>query len=204
MKREIHREPRSAVVLRHTREAMRTDTRMCIRKFASRVAEHYISTVDEHDREIQFHVGTTLDTACDAEKANAQLIGRFLNGTVRLPADLEEAWVHALPEPHRLECARELARRYGFLGAVIPDESDTPVSSVGDLAIRFGAAMQTLGPILADGRIDHDDCPEQVLNCIKLGTDLVAAWATLNQQLLAVLPPQIRVAQLKAKNAAQA
>lgn len=192
------REPRSAVVLRHTRDAMRTDTRMCIRKFASRVAENYMAAVDEHDREISFHVGTTIDTACDAEKANAQLIGRILNGTVRLPDDLEEAWVQALPDPHRLDCARELARRYGFLGAMMPTESDTPVNTAGDLALRFGAALQALGPILADGRIDQNDCPQQVLDCLRLGTDMAAAWMTLSKQLLDALPPQMQAQQLRA------
>lgn len=187
-------EPRSAVIVRHTHAAMRSSVRMCIRKFASRVAEHYTGRYAEGDRHIVFHHGTTIDTATEAEKANAQIVTRFMDGTVRFPADLEESWVAALVDPFRMDCARELAQRYGFIGAMAPRTRGEPVWTMGDMALRFGSMMQAIAPIIADGRIDQADCPAQILEALKLWTDMQAAGVALQQQLLNALPAQARKA----------
>lgn len=133
-------EPRSAVVFRHTTDAIRnsahTDSSL-----AQSIAEQYMADVAPGERILQFHVGVDADSTEKALKANGQIIARIRNGTVKMPVDLEESWVRALPPQWRDACARELARRYGFLGARIP-------------------TLEALTNILADGRICPKDIPE--------------------------------------------
>lgn len=176
--------PRSQVIFAYTERAKR-EHGMCLRKFASRVAEQYQHRVPAiADRIIAFHVGTTIDAACAAEKANAQIVTRILNGTVKLPADLEESWVHELPEPLRTECARDLARRYGFAAAQLPAGEGNPAAGIAGLASEFGDTMRALAPLLADGKIDEFDSPEMLDEALKQGTDLMAAWLGLQQAIV--------------------
>lgn len=112
-------EPRSQVIFRfHQRVLFETGT--CERTLASKIADNYMALVAEPHRIVEFHAGTTAESAEKAMKANAQIVKRYTTGAVKLPVDLEEAWVRAFPETIRLECKRELARRYGFLGAKAP------------------------------------------------------------------------------------
>lgn len=182
-----HREPRSQVIFRFTTEAVRR-TEFCLRKIASRVVEGYHQAVHVSERTVEFHVGTTVDSLCEAEKANAQLLGRMMKGDARLPVDLEEAWVAALPEPYREECARELVRRQGFLAARPPNDSKgTGVTGVADLAREFAQTVEAVAPILADGRVDAHD-RRHIKKALKESNDLMAVLVTLQQQLTSALP----------------
>ena len=111
MKPDPHfHEPRSAVVFRHTADAVRnsghTDTSL-----AQAIADQYTADVAPGERIVQFHAGEDADSMERALKANAQIIGRIRNGTVKMPVDLEESWVRALPAHWRDACSRELAQR---------------------------------------------------------------------------------------------
>lgn len=185
MTREPH-DTRAAVVFRHTWAALRSSA-LCERKLAARIAEAYIARVPLADRVVAFHAGTTTDDLLRAEKANAQLFGRFLRGVVKLPADLEEAWVQALPEPHREECARELVRRYGFLPARAPTSGAGPVATLGVLLREFGETVGALEPIVADGRVDGADAPH-LKRALKELNDLQAALVSFQAQLTDALP----------------
>lgn len=184
---QLHAEPRSAVIFRHTQNAIH-NSKLCLRKLATRIAEQYMAQVPQPRRIVAFHVGTTTDALVKAESANAQLIGRFFAGIVKLPADLEEAWVAALPEAVARECRRELVRRHGFLAAEAPGAAKGgDVASIGELAREFGETMTALAPVLADGRIDAADAP-YLKRALKESADLMAALVTLQTQLAAALP----------------
>lgn len=153
-------EPRSAVVFRHTTDAIRnsahTDSSL-----AQAIADQYMADVAPGERILQFHVGIDADSTEKALKANGQIIARIRNGTVKMPVDLEESWVRALPPQWRDACARELARRYGFLGARIPMmEPHAGVLAVARLSVEFGHTLEALTNILADGLICPKDIPE--------------------------------------------
>lgn len=155
-----YQEPRSAVVFRHTTEAIRnsnhTDT-----SFAQAVADQYQADVAPGERIVQFHTGDDADSIERALKANAQILGRIRNGTVKMPVDLEESWVRALPAQWRDACSRELAQRYGFLGARIPMlEPHAGVLAVARLSVEFGHTLEALTNILADGHVCAKDVPE--------------------------------------------
>lgn len=189
MKRESHFLPlRSAVIYGHT-SAMINASALCVRKFAMRVAEQYMALVAPHQRQAKFRWGVTLDDLAKAEVHNAQILSRYMDGTVKvLPADLEDAWVLALPEPYRSECERDLARRRGVLPVKVMDQTEAAEAvGMGDLAREFGQLFEALSPALADGRITEADLPHarKILN---ESDDLIAAVLSVRREITALLP----------------
>lgn len=158
--------------------------------FAQRLADAYHASTPLPDRVIELHAGTTADAQLRAMKQNATTVSRLVSGAIRFPLDLLDAWAQALPDGLDLEFRREMARRLGFLGALPPSGAGS-TSDVGALAAEFGQTMTALAPLLADGRIDASDCPALVRQALREGTDLMAAWMTLQAQLLAALPEQL-------------
>ena len=155
--------------------------------FAQRLADAYHAATPLPDRVIELHAGTTADAQLRAMKQNATTVSRLVSGAIRFPLDLLDAWAQALPDGLDLEFRREMARRLGFLGALPPSGAGS-TSDVGALAAEFGQTISALAPLLADGRIDARDCPALVRQALREGTDLMAAWMTLQAQLLAALP----------------
>lgn len=152
-------EPRSKVIFRHTARCIRNSTHTD-RSFAGLIAESYMRLVAPGERIVQFHIGTDIDSIEKAQSRNAKLIERFINGTVKVPADLEEAWVSAMPQPWRDECERELAQRYGFLGVREPSERvGAELLSAAGALVEMGHVMEALAQIVADGRITTADVP---------------------------------------------
>ncbi len=183
------REPRSQVIFRYTNDVLR-HTALCRRKLAARIADAYMERIAPGERIVEFHTGTTTDQLIAAEQANAQLVARFMQGLVKLPADLEEAWVSSLPEPYREECLRELVRRHGFLAAKPPSEGKgAGLAGIADLAREFAQTLEALAPIFADGLIDANDRPH-LKKALKETTDMMAALVSLQAQLTAALPDQ--------------
>lgn len=154
--------------------------------FAQRLADAYHAATPLPDRVIELHAGTTADAQLRAMKQNATTVSRLVSGAIRFPLDLVEAWADALPDELGLAFRREVARRLGFVGALPPSQA-APGADVGALASEFGATMQALAPLLADGRIDDADSPALIRRALREGTDLVAAWITVQQQLLAAM-----------------
>src|SRR5688572_24462662 len=101
MKRAPHfQPPRQSVIYGYTRR-MLDETATNANSFAMVVAEKYLAMVAPDVRCVPFRLGDG-DELLKAMKNNAQILRRFMDNTVRtLPVDLEDAWVMALPEPHR-------------------------------------------------------------------------------------------------------
>lgn len=181
-----YREPRAAVIFRFTTDAIRNSHHNDA-SFAQAVADAYMDQVAPEERTTQFHAGTDLASIEKAGKLNAKLIERFRNGTVKLPADLEEAWVAALPKPWRLDCARELARRYGFIGARVPSSAAAgQMLCTAQVAMEFGQALQALAEINMDGVVDAHDLARvrrALKECGDLASEVTTLKATLHQQL---------------------
>ena len=102
-------EPRSETLARHVREALNTDGRLTERSYAERVMELYHAAVPLHLRRVPFELATTGDAVERAQRSNAQTIHRFLSGETRMPVDIEEAMIDALPDPIRERCMRAMA-----------------------------------------------------------------------------------------------
>lgn len=152
-------EPRSKVIFRHTAHCIRNSGHND-RSFASLIADSYIRLVAPAERIVQFHVGTDLDSIEKAQSRNAKLIERFINGTVKVPADLEEAWVAAMPQPWRDACERELAQRYGFLGVREPSrQAPSELLSAAGVLAELAHTMEALAQVMADGQVTAADAP---------------------------------------------
>ncbi|TAA19191.1 hypothetical protein EA658_09965 [Pseudoxanthomonas winnipegensis] len=175
-------EPRSRIIFRHTETTFRA-TGLTMQAFASRVADEYQARVAAPDRIVEFHRGTTVDSIVKAEKANLQIVTRFLRGQVKLPADLEESWVAALPAQQRLDCERELAQRYGFLGAKAPaSQRAARALCTARSTIEFGQMLQAIAEVMADDQVTAEDLPQLIAAQKEYG-DLTAELATVAASL---------------------
>jgi hypothetical protein len=151
------REPRSATVGRIVLDALR-HSGLTEQSYAASVVELYHRRVALHERSVPFHAGTTAEQLAEAQRANAQILRRMFAGAVRLPADMEEAVVLALPQPYQRHCLAELAARYGLLA--VPEPTIDPLqqhATLADLCREFAEAVERVAPMLSDGRIDAGD-----------------------------------------------
>jgi hypothetical protein len=177
--------PLQSVIYAHTRR-MFDQTAMNAQSFAMALAEKYLAMTAPDVRSVPFRLG---DDLAGAIKHNAQIVRRYMDGTVRvLPADLIDAWVLTLPDPYRNECDRDLSRRRGFLPVRMAGSSCTARTvCVADLAAEFAQLLEAIAPALEDGRIDGDDLvsARRILN---ESEDLIAAVMAIRRQVQSILP----------------
>ncbi len=157
MKRGLQFLPRRQSIIYAVTERMLRETGSNRRTFAMAVAETYLAITPEDDRTHAFRL-TTGGKVEDDKKHNGQILGRYLDGVVKtLPADLEDAWVLALPPPYRDECERELAARRGMLAVRLPEGDDASIEPVAPVFAHYSGLVQALSPALADGRLGPED-----------------------------------------------
>lgn len=137
--------------------------------FAKHLARAYLQLVPAEMRSIDMPDLEALD---EAGKADAYLaavdkarkrVNRYMDGSLHFPLELLEAWIAALPAPYGMQCARAIARRFGFLGASVPDVDAGAVADLSSVsAIADGAAQSTavMARMLADGRYDVGDAKD--------------------------------------------
>lgn len=179
---------RSHVLFEHTRRVL-ARTSLCVRKLAMTTAENYMASVPPEYRTVPFRWGFTVEELCKAERHNAQVITRYMDGTVKvLPADLEDAWVLALPQPFRDECERDLARRRNTMAVQMPGDGESDEAwCLARMSAEFGQLLQALAPALSDGKITDADVPHarQILN---ESADLISAVIALQKKVHSLLP----------------
>lgn len=148
---------RCGVVWRHVDMALRNEGRMTQENFAADVVDQYHQRTAPHLRSIEFHQHQRGGDPYKVQRLNAQLLFRMRpDGPTRLPAEIEEAMVMALPVAYRNECLRELSQRYGLLAAEIPAAIDAPASaqmkSPCELLRRAAKAVERIAPMLDAGQ----------------------------------------------------
>lgn len=174
--------PRRQAVIYAITERMLRETGSNRRTFAMAVAEQYLAITPEDDRTHAFRL-TSGGKVEDDKKHNGQILGRYLDGTVKvLPADLEDAWVLALPQPYREECERELAARRGMLAVRLPETPAGTFASLVPLFKRYSGLVDALSPAVADGRLCPEDRPF-VPRIKREGRALIAAVLGLEGEL---------------------
>ena len=150
-------ETRSRTLLRYLSDAIH-DTRLDIGTFTLSLVEQYNGLVPDHQRDFRFQDTGQLhrDLAADTKK-----VQRFITGTVRIPSDLEEAWVAALPEPFESRLRVELAHRYGHLGVSLDDPTSraSSMAAPAHLMREAGECCTLLADMLADGELNGNDAP---------------------------------------------
>lgn len=172
MKRGLHfLPPRQSVIYGYTRR-MLDETASNANTFAMAIAEKYLETVAPDVRSVPFRLGEG-DELLKAMKNNAQILRRFMDGTVKvLPADLEDAWVLALPEPYRSECERDLARRRGRFSIALSESiGGEEYGAIGDVLSQVGELSMEWGKALADGELTEAEAQRIDAEC----RDVIAA-----------------------------
>lgn len=146
-------ETRSATVLRHVQAYLR-ETGTSEWTYAQHVVDIYhLRTAPTH-RTVHF---ADSGDAYRMQKTNAGHIGRFIAGTQRLPVDLEESCVLALPAERQRGCWVDLAARVGRISIAHPQDGVQGVADdLGKLSRDIGDVYRTLGVLLGDdNQIDH-------------------------------------------------
>ena len=175
-------EPRSQLIARHTRMMMR-ERGMTRREFATRVAEHYCTHTQLDERTLPLLTGGDWRKT---EKHNDQIIRRFMEDEVRMPVDVEEAWLAAMPDPHRERLLRELDERTGGIWVRKPQAGERTAAvgpDIGRFVREAGEAIEALAPVLADGKINHHDDRRALLEARAQLRDVFAMCLTLEQQI---------------------
>lgn len=127
------RERRCDVIRAHWEMAVRMSGET-IESLAARAVDLYHERTPLHARRIDFQL-LGRDPYV-ARLANALHMRRFLGlsqSATRLPAELEEALVLALPDAFRRECLKELAARYGLMAAAAPTPDGNAWAGPADL-----------------------------------------------------------------------
>jgi hypothetical protein len=183
------REPRSRTILRHTRQAIKDDA-LKVLPFSERVAEAYLAATAPEDRVVGLkEQGDTMDSALSAKKHNGVVIDRLIKGVVKtFPADMEDPWVGALPQPHRQRCEQDLAARRGLVPVRDPRAAVTPAQQAGELSAllaEMGEVAIALAPIFADGKVDENDL-EHIGPAICQVGELLTAGLQVHQRMAMV------------------
>lgn len=185
-----HTEPRSETISRHVREALNTDARLTERSYAERVMELYHAAVPLHLRRVPFELATTGDAVERAQRSNAQTIHRFLNGETRMPVDIEEAMIDALPDAIRERCMRAMAARRGLLAVTMPSDCGADHTLRTAALLRSTAdAVTAIAPMLADGVIDEHDMPHAAAALAELRRVITDATSLQAQINTVITPP---------------
>lgn len=179
--------PRQSVVYGYTRR-MLDETATNAASFAMQVAESYLAMTAPDVRTVPFRLGEG-DDLLKAMRNNAQILRRYMDGSVKtLPADLEDAWVLALPDPYRADCERDLASRRGRLTMrALGADAAARTVGVGELALEFGQLLEALAPALSDGAITEADLPH-ARRILCESDDLISAVLAVRRQITDLLP----------------
>lgn len=181
-------ETRSQTVCRHV-AAYLNETRTSMESFAEDVMQAY-HTLPEGLRDVKFHAGG--DVYRDM-RANAQIVRRFIEGNPRMPVDIEESLVLALPDDRRQPLLRDLAMRYGLLAAPVPSsEPGDDACAISRLMKETAEAIEAIAPMMADGRIDHQDAPLAEHALVQIN-EAMAELMSLQARITEILPADAQV-----------
>jgi hypothetical protein len=190
------RETRAHAIWRHVQLALR-HTGATEADFAENVAALYLQRTPLHLRGIEFHAHVAGGDPYAVLRANAQLLFRMLkpDGPTRLPVELEEAVVLALPQPYQDEAQRDLAERLGRLAAPLPASSTASlreqVKSPCALMRSAADAVERIAPMLEDGHIGAEDAPH-FADALASLSEVMGLCVTLNAQIAQAMQPAPR------------
>ena len=144
---------------------------------------HYHKTIPKNKRSVKFHADG--DVFKDA-KANGQIIQRMMDGSVRMPVEIEESLIEALPIDWRKSLKAALAARMGLLASPIPsNQPSVEIQHVGQVATEFGELFALLGKAYNDGALNEKDA-HLVDEILKEVGDLMAIVNTIMQKAQAI------------------
>lgn len=151
---------RQAVLIAHT-EAVIHETGAERTDLALAIARQYHAQVPREHQSLNLELEPQQDDV-DAYvrwvERTRKAVERLMTGAVRLPVEIEDAWVAALPQPYRSRCIQALVERMDHLAVEIPDEGAS-TADLGRVMKEAGEEVHAAGEVFADGRIDERDIP---------------------------------------------
>lgn len=168
---QVEHATRQDVLVFHLERAV-AETSMSYEDFAEAFAQAYVDLVPADARSVAM---APPDRKVLDEEQNVPLAAsrrvtrelgklvtrakRYRDGEIRIPADLEEAWVAALPEPYRKRCRDALVKRHGCIPAEMPAKTRemADADALGRICYSTAQTIRDMGVALSDGRFDQKD-----------------------------------------------
>ena len=183
---------RSAVIRRVVHGHLRATGESMI-SMAERVREIYEARIDRQHRELEWstHAEPYRRLARNAEK-----LTRFLSAdsNTYFPADIEDAIVLSLPPPARMALETELSAGRGMLAVPMPVSNGDAIGNIADMMRSTAKVLETMAPVLADGRIDSDDlpyAPEAIVAIDQMMAQLAALHRALEEVVTGCTPTNV-------------
>ncbi|MCK5769489.1 hypothetical protein [Algiphilus sp.] len=182
---------RQAVLVRHLRDAC-DETGLDEATFALGLARRYLREVPEDLRTVDV---PDLDDDTVRPQDYLRARGRWYKRVARwadgatMPADMEEHWVAELPAPYGERCARDLVRRYGFMGVLAPEADASTaedLASVGRVGSDHGRVLQEVSRMLDDGKFGPEDAaiaPNAIAALHDLAADAIGLAARIRDRV---------------------
>lgn len=165
---------RQSVLVSHARQQM-SETGLAIQKFTERLVDQYVSMVPESSRKAPLRtplLSGDVDGYYKTQGNNTKAVQRYLDFTVSMPCELEEAWVSALDTPYRDRCIFDLCSRHNVLPVLITGEAT--IAALADFMRNEAAAIEAMAPIFCDGLINEKDreyAPDAIRELRRVASD---------------------------------
>lgn len=174
------KETRTQTIVRFTRQFLHGRSGG-LKTLTMDIVENYYAMVPLEARTINF--AASPDVSKNMVN-NIKFVQRCLNGEIRFPAELEEAWVKALDAELEYRLTAELAARYGLLCVFkhdMPASSNLALEDSAVLMKETSEALTALAQMMeTDNTIDYRDY--RFLRNVKSElTDVASAALTLEQ-----------------------
>ena len=154
--------PTRQAVLFAATQAAQHETGLSLDDLSAAIAARYCERVPAEHRSLSLTAepeGNSAEAYYQWKSRTHRRIERYLREDVNLPVELEEAWLDALPEPHRSTAISQLCHRVGILPVAIPELDQNTAATLSEVMREGSEAMSAASPMVADGRLDDDDKP---------------------------------------------
>lgn len=149
---------RQAIIARHVKRYL-YETSAKMEAFGQDVIDHYAAHTPAGQRHIAVHEH---DDIIQRRKLNAQTVRRFFDDEDgRIPVELEDSIIFALPEERRAPLIAELCALWGVvpMPAIQAEGGEISPLTLGGMVQELGEAAGPLSAALADGQITSLDHP---------------------------------------------
>ncbi len=155
------------------------ETPFTLDDFTERLAASYCDLVPEHARRVAL---TKLSTDMPHREYASEMVRmrktvqRYMDPDGLDPkADIEEAWVQALPQPYSDECRHALVRRHNCMGidTLVAESSSDELRAVAEAMSRGADLFHRMSQMMADGHLGPEDI-DLAPEAIEAGQDLAA------------------------------
>lgn len=183
---------RQAVLFAASHAAMH-ETGLSMDNLAANIAARYCARVPHEHRALNLTAEPS-EPGAEAyyqwKDRTRRRIERYLNSDVNLPVELEEAWLDALPEPHRSTAISHLCHRIGILPVAIPEMDEHTAATLSEVMREGSEAVAAASPMVEDGRLGENDRPHAG-KAYREAVEAAASYLRWAQRLETAFPEEV-------------